>query len=429
MSSNTIALVDCVSFYASAERVFDPKLRGVPIVVLSNNDGCVVAADPIAKRMSPGIMGQPWFKIEAWCRANGVVARSSNYELYGNLSSRVSEVLGRYSAWQEVYSIDESWLGLRGTHDELERLGQEIRTKVMRLTGIPVRVAMGPSKSLAKLAAVGIKRAPELNGVLHLGRYTPDELDVILDSVRTTDLWGVAGRTGKKLDAIGIHSARELRDADEKWIRKRFSVVMQRTVMELRGISCIPIELVPPPAKDQLIYSRSFSKKVRDVREMEQAISIYAQRVSGRLRAQGSVTGHVSVWVATGWADEGTVPHTAHVAVPLGTPTDDPITLTKAAKAVIPQLYPRDGIRYARAGVILTDIRRADGVQPLTLFTPEFEGRGVGKAIDRINRALGDGSVGVGLGGMKQPPGWEMKRAMLSPRSTTHWQELPIAAA
>jgi len=162
---------------------------------------------------------------------------------------------------------------------------------------------------------------------------------------------------------------------------------------------------------------------------MEQVISLYAQRVSARLREQGSVAGHLSAWAATGWADEGTVSHTAHATVPLMTPTDDPITLTKAARALLSKLFPVPGIRYARAGVVLTDLRQADGVQPLDLFRPEFEGRGVGQALDEINRKFATTAVGVGLGGMKAPPGWEMKRELLSPRCLTNWDELLVAAA
>ncbi|WP_284982294.1 Y-family DNA polymerase [Arthrobacter sp. efr-133-TYG-118] len=425
----SIALVDCVSFYASAERVFDPSLRDRPIVVLSNNDGCVVAADPLAKQMDPEIMGKPWFKVESWCRARGVSARSSNYELYGSLSARVATILSRFSAWQEVYSIDESFLQLRGTPEDLEVLGHEIRSTVMRLTGVPVRVAIGPTKTLAKVAALGIKKSPAMNGVLDLGRYPAEQLDRILASIPVQDLWGVAGRTTKRLAPMDIHTAKDLRDADAKWIRKCFSVVMERTILELRGIKCIELELQPPTAKDQLIFSRSFAKKLTDPDDMAQVLSIYAQRVSARLRSQGSVAGHLSAWASTGWADEGTVAHSAHVAVPLPNPSDDPITLTKAARALLPELFPVPGIRYARAGVVLTDLRAADGTQVLPLFQPEFEGRGVGQVLDAINRKLGGQAVGVGLGGLKTPQSWEMKRAMLSKRCTTNWDELPVAVA
>lgn len=420
----SVALVDCESFYASCERLFAPKLEGRPVVVLSNNDGCVVAATVEAKDLDPKIMGKPWFQIKDWARANGVTARSSNYELYGDLSSRVMEVIGRHAAAQQVYSIDESFIELRGNADELIRAGHAIKTDVKQLVGIPVRVAFGATKTLAKTMAIGIKQTPDMRGVGHFESYSPERQSAILASLPVTELWGVAGRTGKRLAGMGIFTARDLRDADSKLIRRNFSVVLERTVMELRGIPCIPLETVPPPAKEQLIYSRSFSKKITDVRDMEQVISIYAQRVSERLRAQGSVAGHLSAWAATGWADENTIAHTGHVGVPLPTHTSDPITLTRAAMAIRTKLFPAPGIRYARAGIVLTDLRPIGAQQPLSLFAHEFESRGVGEALDAITRKMGKESVGVGLAGLKTPQSWEMKREMLSRRATTHMDEL-----
>lgn len=425
----SIALIDAESFYASCETAFDPQLRGRPVVVLSNNDGCVVAANVLAKRLDPQIMFKPYFQIKAWAMTMGVAVRSSNYELYGAVSNRIAEIISRYSAWQEVYSIDESFVGLRGTSEELEQIGQEIRQTVRKLTGVPVRVALGATKSLAKVAALGIKKAFQAEGVLHLGRYSAEQMDRILDSIPVTDLWGVATRSGKRLAAMNVHSARDLRDLDPKWARRKFNVNMERIVLELRGIPCIPLEMVPPTAKDQLIFSRSFSQKISTEHDMEQVISLYAQRVSARLREQGSGAGHLSAWAMTGWADENTVSHSAHAAVGLSTPTDDPITLTKAARVLLPKLFPVGGIRYARAGVVLTDLRQAGSVQPLPLFRPEFEGRGVGQALDKINQKFASTAVGIGLGGMKVPPGWEMKRELLSKRCLTSWDELLVAAA
>ncbi|MGK0714468.1 DinB/UmuC family translesion DNA polymerase [Leucobacter sp. W1153] len=336
------------------------------------------------------------------------------------------ELIGRHAAWQEVYSIDESFVGLTGSIDELLKVGRSIRHTVYKHTGIPVRVAIGPTKTLAKLASIGAKKNPEFEGVCHLGVYTAGQLDHIMESLSTTELWGVAGRTGKKLAAIGVHTVRDLRDADPKLIRKKFSVVLQRTVMELRGIPCIPLEEEARAYKDQLIYSRSFSHKITTQEEMKQVLSIYAQRVSARLRAQRQVASQVGVWVATGWADTGMPRHSAHVAVPLSTPSDDPITFTKAADRVIPQLFPEylSGVRYARAGVTLTGLSPVERIQPLALFQPEFEGREVGKTLDLITRRLGGEAIGVGFGGLKQPAGWEMKRELLSRRATTHWDEI-----
>nr|WP_277620067.1 DUF4113 domain-containing protein [Leucobacter celer] len=335
------------------------------------------------------------------------------------------EIIGRYAAWQEVYSIDESFIGLRGTVDELVAIGHEIRAEVLRCTGIPVRVGIGRSKTQAKLASRGAKADLSLGGVCHLGAYPPEWLDRIMAGTEVTDLWGVAGRTGKKLAAMTIHTARDLRDAEPKWIRKKFSVVLERTVWELRGISCIPLE-EQRPYKDQLIYSRMFSRPVSERDEMQQVLSIYAQQVSSRLRKQGQVAGVVSAWAMTSWHSKGPS-HSPHVAVGLPTESDEPIAISKAAGALLKRLQP--GVAYVRAGVVLTALRPKDARTPLSLFEPEFEGRRIGETLDAITQKLGPGTIGVGLGGLKGAPVWTMRREMLSRRATTHWDELCEARA
>lgn len=421
-----IALIDCVTFYASAERAFEPWLEGRPIVVLSNNDGVVVAASVEAKRLDPKIMFKTWYEIRAWCALHQVVVRSSNYELYGSLSHRVATVIGRYSAWQEIYSIDESFVGLTGTSDELVALGRQIRADVLKRVRVPVRVAIGPTKQLAKVTAIGIKRTPELGGVADFSAYSAGQQDRILASVPVQDLWGIAGKTSKKLIGMGIHTARDLRDSDHRLIRKKFSVTIARIVLELRGIPCIELELIPPAAKDQLIYSRSFSKKITEPDEMEQVASLYAQRVGARLRRQGSLARVMRVWAATGWADTGTPQHSAGVQVAFETPTDNPVELSRAARAILPRLFPEyaPGVRYARLGVILTDLSPNVGQPTLALFETPAGRRDLGRTIDQVNGKLGAGSVGIGLAGLQVPQAWEMKRAMLSRRCTTHWDEL-----
>ena len=419
-----IALVDCESFYASCERVFEPRLDGRPVVVLSNNDGCVVAMSREAKALDIP-MGTPWFQLKGYAQAAGVVARSSNYELYGSLSSRVMEIIGKYAAWQEVYSIDESFIGMHGTVEELTRIGHQIRAEVLRCTGIPVRVGIGRTKTLAKLASRGAKADLTLGGVCHLGSYSPERLERIMAGTDVQDLWGIAGRTGKRLAGMNIHTAKDLRDADAKRIRKLFSVVLERTVMELRGVPCIPLEQ-PRPYKDQLIFSRSFSRPVETAVEMRQVLSIYAQKVSSRLRAQGQVAGIVSAWAMTGhYITEGR--HSAHIAVGLPAESDEPIALSKAAQQLIPRIL--HGTRYARAGVVLTGLRPKTSATPLALFEPEFEGRRIGETLDSITQKLGPRAIGVGLGGMQGAPVWNMKREMLSRRATTHWDELCEATA
>ncbi len=419
-----IALVDCESFYASCERVFDPALYGRPVVVLSNNDGCVVAMSREAKALQVE-MGAPWFKIKEWAATAGVIARSSNYELYGSMSERVMTLIGHYSAWQEVYSIDESFIELRGSVEAVTEIGHQIRAEVLRCTGIPVRVGIGKSKTQAKLASRGAKADLSLGGVCHLGAYDSDWLDRIMAGTQTTDLWGIAGRTGKRLAGMSIFTAKDLRDADAKWIRKKFSVVMERTVYELRGIPCIPLE-EQPPNKEQLIFSRSFSAPVSTREGMQQVFSIYAQRASSRLRERGLVTGIVSAWASTSRFREGEF-HTAHIAVGMPTETDDPVGIAKAAFTALPRIRP--GSDYVRAGVVLTGLRKKLDVAPLALFEPEYEGRRIGETLDLITQKLGPRAIGIGRGGMQGAPVWTMKREMLSRRATTHWSELCEARA
>ena len=371
-------------------------------------------------------MGTPWFKLKNYANAHGVIARSSNYELYGNLSQRVMEIIGRCAAWQEVYSVDESFIGMKGTVEELRVTGHQIRREVLQETGIPVRVSIGRTKTLANR---GAKADLSLGGVCHLGAYPAVQVDRILASTDLTDIWGIAGRLSKRLQNLGIHTAKELRYADVAWIRKKFGVVVARTVMELAGTPCLDLELVPPAAKDQLIFSRSFSRKITTPNEMEQVAAIYSQRVGERLRKQGSVTSLMKVWAATGWADEGSPSHSASVSVPLAHPTDHPIELAQAVKHLLPHLFPPHlpGVRYARLGVILLDLRPKEAQSMLPMFDPGLPA--VGAVMDQINQKLGRGSLGVAVGGLATPPSWEMKREMLSPRATTHWDELAIAYA
>lgn len=318
---------------------------------------------------------------------------------------------------------------MKGTPEELNALGHQIRADVLRETGIPVRVSIGRTKTLAKLANKGAKADDTLGGVCHLGRYSSGELDFIMSRTATTDLWGIAGRLGKRLAALGITSVLELRDANLAQIRKKFGVVVARTVMELRGVPCMEIDMHPPVMKDQLIFSRSFSRKITSAREMSQVASIYSRRVGERLRKQGSTTGLLKAWAATGWADEGTPPHSAGISHAFIRPTDHPFELAKAVSYLTPYLFPPElpGVRYARLGVILLDLQPKGHQLMLDIF--ETRAPDIGPVVDDINRKLGRGSLGVGLGGLATPPSWEMKRAMLSRRATTHWDELMLVRA
>lgn len=424
-SDRRIALVDVNSFFASCERVFDPRLKDKPVVVLSNNDGCVVARSNEAKALGVA-MGVPWFKLASWAPKVGLVARSSNYELYGDLSARVMQILGRFSSEVEVYSIDEAFLSVKGTPEELVALGREIKETVMRHTGLPVCVGIGRSKTLAKLANHGAKKSSHMGGVCNLDTFSLEHLDAIMAAYPVNNLWGVAGRTAKRLAGQGINTILELKEADPRLIRKRFSVVMQRTVYELRGIDCIKLEgerLV----KDQVIYSRSFATPVTTVEDMRQVLAVYAQRVSKRLRKQGSVTQALTCYAATSrFANEPM--HSPTTAVAFSMPVDDPVEIMKACtETLLPRIIP--GSKYVRAGIMLHGVSPKSSHSYLDIFTPLYEQREVGITLDNVMARHGKTSIGLGVAGLKTARRWEMKRELLSLRATTHWDELATVYA
>jgi len=420
-----IALVDVNNCFVSCERLFDPSLEGLPVVVLSNNDGCVVARSYEAKAL--GIqMGDPWFKLAAQAPHWGLKAKSSNYELYGDLSQRVETLLSRFSYDLEKYSIDEAFLTFRGTPEELSRIGREMRNAVKRHVGLPVSVGIAPTKTLAKLANHGAKKNLTLGGVCNLDDYPPEHVDRILAAQPTTELWGVAGRTGKRLTELGIHTALDLRQADPALIRKKFSVVMQRTVYELRGVAAIPLD-PPSPIREQLMFSRSFATPVNSVKDMERVLSIYAQKAAEKLRKQGSVAKTMSCFASSSpFADQPYMSASAGIAFPM--PTDDPVELVKGAiQALLPRL--REGVKYVRAGVLLTGITTKGSDEPLDVFVPLHDRKGIGELLDKVGRRYGAGNIGLGLAGVKAAPVWSMKREKLSKRATTHWDELATVYA
>jgi DNA polymerase V len=424
-AARRILLVDVNNCYVSCERLFDPSLEGRPVIVLSNNDGAVVARSNEAKAL--GIKtGDPWFKLEGRAKHWGLEARSSNYELYGDLSRRVFHVLDRHVADVEQYSIDEGFLYTSGTSDELTALGRRIRADILRNVGLPVSVGIATSKVLAKLANHGAKKTPALGGVCNIDDYTPAQVTRILQSLPTSELWGVAGRTEKKLTELGIHTAADLRAADPAFIRKKLTVVVQRIVYELRGIPCIETEM-PDGGAEQIMFSRSFAHPVTTAAAMERVLSIYVQRAAARLRKQGSVAKSMTVWAATSpYADGPSVSPTAGVAFEM--PTDDPVTMVRHAIAALIPRVP-DGPKYVRAGVMLSHITARGSAAALDVFVPVSESRELGKLVDHIGRKYGTANIGLGLAGVKGAPVWSMKRGRLSPRATTHWDELAVVAA
>lgn len=419
-----VGLADCNSFYASCEAIFDPKLRGVALCVLSNNDGAVVAMSKEAKAL--GIkMGTPWFKLKHWAKAHNVQARSSNYELYGSISRRVHDIVAGYAAHHEEYSIDESFFLVNEEKHDLAGLGREMRRTIYKNVGVPVSIGFAKTKTLAKLANHGAKRTDRLDGVCNWEDYSPEKQEQILRYYPTSETWGIAGRLEKRLAARGIKTMLDLRNADPDVIKKAFSVVEQRIVYELRGIPCIELEPVRK-VRQSIVSSRMFGHTVDDPAEIEHVLSVYAQRATEKLRREGSVAGHVSAFAATSPYGENYT--SAYGQAIFAMPTDDPVSIARAVKDSIRDRL-RPNVKYVRAGVMLNKLSPAQSHSFLPMFQPEFDNRGLGELLDKVRKRHGDNALGLGLAGLQLGASFEMRREMLSLRATTHWGELATAYA
>lgn len=417
----TYALIDVNNFYASCEAVFDPKLAGRPVVVLSNNDGCIVARSAEAKKM--GIpMGAPFFKIEKELRRHGGVALSSNYPLYADISNRVMSILSGFSPNQEIYSIDECFLGMSGFSD-LPGIGQAIREKVLRWTGLPVCVGFGATKTMAKLANHCAKKGYAAGGVCDLTGMDEQDRDALVGGIAVGEVWGVGRRIEERLASMGITTVRELRDADPGWIRRSVSVVLERTVWELRGISCLELEEVVPP-RQQIMVSRSFGDTVHALPDLEQAVASFVGRAAEKLRGQGSAAGGVMAFVQTS-PFRNCPQYSRAVTVPLATPSDNTLVLTQAALAGLHSIF-LEGYDYAKAGTMLTDLCPKSLV-PQDLFgaAPVATGKSESlmAAMDAINRKFGRASLATGATQLSSGT-WRMRQSRRSPSYTTRWAEL-----
>lgn len=322
------ALVDCNNFYASCEKLFNPKLKDTPVVVLSNNDGCVVARSAEVKAL--GIpMGVPWFQIQDEARRHGIVAFSSNYALYADMSNRVVEVLSQFSPSIEVYSIDECFLELSGfERRNYQVYGAEMRRRIADWLGLAVCVGTGSSKTLAKLANHCAKKGlAGQHGVCDFTTMRTDELDKLFERIDVGEVWGVGRKITERLETMDIHTVRQLRDADAETIRSRFSVVLERTVRELSGVSCLDLEDVAP-AKQQIMSSRSFGQLVYGQEELKEAVASYISRAAEKLRAQDSLAGALQVYVRTNVFKPETPQYQRAMTIPLPEATADTLVLT-----------------------------------------------------------------------------------------------------
>lgn len=418
--SNQIFHVDINSCYVSCERILDPSLIGRPVVVLSNNDGCIVALSHEAKALGYE-MGQPWFQVEVRAQAQGVIARSSNYELYGDISRRVMNVLQEQAATFEQYSIDEAFLTAPVDTQEAKLLAKTIKQQLARRVGVPVCVGVASTKSLAKLANKTAKKVPTLQGICIWEALPEERRTALFTGLPVSEIWGVGSRTTAKLEKMGIATIADLAAAPPHIIRKRFNVVLMRTVLELNGTSAIPLEQ-ERVFKDQLIYSRSFSTPIETHAQMQRVLSIYAQRAASRLHRNGQIAGLLTAFCGTSpFAD--TQPYHPAVQIKLPGKTADPVIFTRAAV----QLLDRadfGAVRYVRAGVMVSDLVPAGIFTPLDGLTYTHKSRDIAGLLGQVQDKCGAGSLGLGLAGFSAPADWEMRRDMLSPRGTTHWDEL-----
>lgn len=415
----TFALIDCNNFYASCERVFNPKLAGRPVVVLSNNDGCVVARSAEAKALKIP-MGAPYFKIEREFRRHGGIALSSNYALYADMSNRVMSILAEYSPQQEVYSIDECFLGMSG-FQELTTKGHAIRSHIKQWTDLPVCVGFAQTKTLSKLANHVAKKQPEWNGVCDLTMLDDSDRDALIGGLEVGEIWGVGRRIAERLEKMGITTVRQLRDADQAQIRRAFSVVLERTVMELRGVSCLNLEEVAP-AKQQIMVSRSFGQSVFELTDLENAVGNFIFRAAEKLRNQQSCAGAVMVFAHTS-PFKDTPQYGRSITVPISTATDDTLALTNAAIAGLAAIY-KPGYAYSKAGVMLVDLVARDRVPKDLFSSQEQKGKSLAlmAALDKVNARFGRGALTTGAAAIQTR--WRMKQDRRSPCYSTRWTDL-----
>lgn len=421
--SPLVALVDCNNFYASCERVMAPRLEGKPIIVLSNNDGCVVARSNEAKALGIA-MGVPEFQIRSLIRAHHVEVFSSNYTLYGDLSQRVMETLEQFSPNIEVYSIDEAFLSLVGfERRDLTEYGRQIRRTVKQWTGIPVSIGIAETKTLAKIANRIAKKHPEYGGVFDLSAY-PDRTG-LLETVAVEEIWGIGPNHARLLKQHGISKARQLREADDQWIRKHIGITGVRLVHELRGQSCLELEECPAP-KQSIACSRSFGRPVWTLDEMEEAVASYTSRVAEKLRSGGLAATVLTVSVMTNeFRDDPQYRNSVTCSLPVGTNITS--ELIRAATEGLRTIF-RKGYRYKKAGVMVTGLVSANQVQP-DLFDHQDRVRSTRlmAALDAINERWGSGTLQYAAGGIAIS--WKAQFHQRSPAYTTKWEELPVARA
>lgn len=425
ISSNTqtFALADVNSMYVSCELVFRPDLRGKPVVVLSNNNGCIIAQNAEAKALIDIYMCRPWFEVQDQAKKLGVTHFASNYELYANMSNRFVATLKQFTPNLEVYSIDECFLDLTGMSMDLTSYGQQIKNTVKQWTGLPICVGVGHTKTLAKLANHCAKKQPHFKGVCDLTSLSTSAKDKLLEVLPVSKVWGVGSRLEANLNKLGVDNVLRLKNADPKRIRDRFGVVLERTVRELNGECWLELDEMLPEAK-QVMSSRSFGTRVTNLSDLEEAVSYHATNAGYRLRKKKLFTQAVYVFIQNSPFDDAEF-YTASLSIGLPSPTDCTIKIANAALWMLKKLY-KQGIYFQKCGVMLMDLV-PEGGQQTDLFgysDGNTKASNLMATIDNINKKYSRGTIKLASEGVNKV--WAMKRDYKSPNYTGDWSELPI---
>jgi DNA polymerase V len=417
----TFVLVDVDSMYASCEEAFRPDIRGKPVVVLSNNDGCVIAQNKLAKETLGIYMARPWFEIKEVAEKLGTVVFSSNYELYANMSNRFAAVLSRYSPRMEKYSIDEVFLEMTGIKANYTDYGQEIKRDVRDSIGLPVCVGFGHSKTLAKLANHCAKKQSHWNGVCDFTALSETEIDAILADLPVSKVWGVGNRLEAKLNEVGVFNVLRLKRADPKRIRDKFGVLLERTARELSGEVWIEMEDELPEAK-QVMSSRSFGVRASTLEDLSQAVAFHAGIAAERMRGKGLYANGVYVFAQNNPHDKAEY-YSGQLSVGFPAPTNSTTKITKTALWLLKRLY-RPGVYYQKCGVMLLETISKGGLQSdmfgFTESDPKSEA--LMEVLDRIKQKYPNNPVKSAAEGKVQE--WRMQRNYLSPNYTGNWSEL-----
>lgn len=450
--SSRFALIDGNSFYASCQMAFDPSLANRPVVVLSNNDGCIVAANARAKQLNEeliqsvgdlgrggyaaavtdNMMFQPYFKVKWLLERYQTAVFSSNYELYGDMSQRMHAIIGEFSPQQEIYSIDESFLRLDSLPDQNWLLwGQNLKQTVRQQIGIPVAVGIGPTKTLAKLANHLAKKEERFNGVFAIENLHDAEFVSYLQAMPIQKVWGIGKRLAERLRADGLETVYQFQKASPAAIRKAYGVTLERTFRELNGEVCFQFQEAPGDKK-QIINSRSFGQPVTDLKTMERAVISHLSRALEKLRRQNSLCQAVTVFIRSNPFKENRPFYSHHKTLVLLEPSDNSLFLAKKLREALASIW-RPGVEFHKAGVILGEILPKGAYQP-DLFWQNGDSensrqQALVKLMDQVNRSQGKETLFVASAGSRRRNGWQMLRNRMSPRYSTQWHELPKASA